>query len=69
MATNIDLKLSFLPNFIINKTCRMFAFDYFKNMIKVSKKLKGSEWEKKIEENKEVYDFFKNRIRAFLEEN
>jgi hypothetical protein len=47
----------------------MFAFDYFKNMIKVSKKLKGSEWEKKIEENKEVYDFFKNRIRAFLEEN
>lgn len=29
LATNVNMKLGFLPFFIINKTCRIFAFDYF----------------------------------------
>ncbi len=29
LATNVNMKLGFLPMFIINKTCRIFAFDYF----------------------------------------
>lgn len=29
LGTNINLRLGFLPFFIINKTCRIFAFDFF----------------------------------------
>jgi hypothetical protein len=44
LATNIDMKISFLPMFIINKSLRIFSFDYFKNLLKVSKNIKGSPW-------------------------
>ena len=48
LATNVNMRLGFLPMFIINKSCRIFAFDYFKNVMKVNKHFKGSEWEKKM---------------------
>jgi hypothetical protein len=48
MATCVDLKITILPNFILNKTARIFAFDYFKNIINVNKKFSGSIWEKTI---------------------
>jgi hypothetical protein len=48
LATNVNMGLNFLPLFVINQSCRMFAFDYFKNIIDVNKKFKGSLWEKKI---------------------
>lgn len=51
LSTNIDLKLGFLPLFIINKSCRIFAFDYFKNLMKVNKHFAGSAWEKKMKDN------------------
>jgi hypothetical protein len=48
MTSCVDLKLNFMPKFILDKTARIFAFDYFRNMIKVSNKFKGSEWEKAL---------------------
>ena len=33
LATNVNMRLGFLPMFIINKSCRIFAFDYFKNIL------------------------------------
>lgn len=56
------MKLNFLPQFIINMSARKFAFDYFKNIIKVNKHFKGSPWEKKIKENQDFYGFFRTRI-------
>lgn len=44
LATNIDMKLGFLPMFIVNKTLRIFSFDYFKNLLKVNKNFAGSAW-------------------------
>jgi len=44
MATCIDLKISILPKFILNKTARIFTFDYFKNMLNINKKFTGSPW-------------------------
>jgi hypothetical protein len=32
------MKLNYLPQFILNMSARKFAFDYFKNVIKVNKK-------------------------------
>ena len=49
MATNVNMQLNFLPMFVINKSCRIFAFDFFKNLIKVNKQFKNSVWEKKME--------------------
>lgn len=59
MATCIDLKISILPKFILNKTARIFAFDYFKNMININKKFENSAWEKAILNKPEHYNFFK----------
>jgi len=44
MATCIDLKISILPKFILNKTARIFAFDYFNNMINTNKKFENTPW-------------------------
>lgn len=38
LATNIDMRLGFLPMFVINKTLRIFAFDYFSNLMEVNRK-------------------------------
>ncbi len=56
------MKLNFLPQFILNMSARKFAFDYFKNIIKVNKNFKGSAWEQKIKENPEFYGFFKSKV-------
>ncbi len=45
------MKLNYLPQIIINMSARKFAFDYFKNIAKLNKKFKGSDWEKRIREN------------------
>jgi hypothetical protein len=44
LASKVDMKMNFLPQFIINKSARTFAFDYFKNIVKKSTKFKGSAW-------------------------
>lgn len=44
LASKVDMKLNFLPQFIINMSARKFAFDYFKNIIKMNKNFKGSPW-------------------------
>ena len=42
LATNIDMKIGFLPLFVINKSLRIFAFDYFENLMDVNKNFIGS---------------------------
>ena len=68
LATNVNMGLAFLPLFVVNKSCRVFAFDYFKNVMRVSKEFKGSKWEQKMRENQEVYGFFRRRVRQHIEE-
>lgn len=62
LATKIDLKMDFVPNFILFRSARIFAFDYFKNIIEGVKNFKGSGWEKKVQENPDLYRFFRKRI-------
>jgi len=63
MASSIDLKVNFVPKFVLNKSARIFAFDYFKNMIKVNLRFSGSEWEKAIKDKPEFYGFFNQKIK------
>lgn len=66
MATCVDLKISILPKFILNKTARIFAFDYFKNIISINKKFGGSPWEKAIENKPEHYRFFREKVEEYF---
>jgi hypothetical protein len=50
LATKVDMKLNFLPLFILNKSARIFAFDYFKNILDRTKNYEGSAWQKKAKE-------------------
>jgi len=62
LASKVDMKLNFLPQFIVNMSARKFAFDYFKNIIKMNKNFKGSPWEAKIKKNPDFYGFFRKRV-------
>ena len=62
LASKVDMKLNFLPQFIINMSARKFAFNYFKNIMKVNNKFKGSEWEEKIKKNPDFYRFFQSKV-------
>ena len=44
LATNIDMKIGFLPLFVINKSLRIFAFDFFEKLMEVNKNFRGSDW-------------------------
>ena len=68
LASNVDLKLNFLPKFILSISARKFAFDYFKNIMKINEKFKGSEWEKKVKENPKFYGFFQRKNQEYLQE-
>jgi hypothetical protein len=58
--------MNYLPLFILNKSARIFAFDYFKNILDRVKNFKGSAWEKKVQERPEMYDFFYKRVNEYF---
>lgn len=62
------MKMNYLPLFILNKSARIFAFDYFKNILKISKNYKGSPWEKSASESPDLYDFFKKKVNDYFGE-
>lgn len=68
LSSKIDMKMNYLPLFILNKSARIFAFDYFKNILKISKNYKGSPWEKSASERPDLYDFFKKKMSDYFGE-
>ncbi len=44
LGINVDMKLDYVPNFILDFSCRQFGFDFFQNIVKLSQKFEGSEW-------------------------
>ena len=49
LASKIDMKMNYLPLFLLNKSARIFAFDYFKNILKIAKHYQDSPWQKKVD--------------------
>ena len=62
------MKMNFLPMFILNKSARIFAFDYFKNILDRVKNYKGSAWQKKVAEKPDMYEFFYKKINKYLDQ-
>lgn len=48
IASSVDLKMNYLPNWIISISARKFGFNYFVNIIKAQKKFEKSPWAEKI---------------------
>lgn len=68
MVSSIDLKMDYLPLFVINKSARIFSFDYMRNYHKINKKFEGSKWEMMKLKKKKLYDYFQAKINEYLQE-
>lgn len=66
MAMNIDTKMDFLPMWAMDKVCQDFGNEFFENIMKLSKNFKGSQWEKNVEKNPDLFNFFKKVIDNHL---
>lgn len=62
MVSSIDLKMDYLPMWLINKSARVFSFDYMRNYHRINKKFEGSKWDKVKKQKRELYDFFQQKI-------
>ena len=62
MMSKANFKLTFLPLFILQKSARIFTFDYFNNIVKNAKNYKGSEFEKRVIVNPSLYNFFQSKV-------
>ncbi len=44
IAMNVDVKMDFIPTWLIEKVSKDFGENFFNNIVKISKKFKGSKW-------------------------
>lgn len=51
MGMNMDLKLNMLPLSILEVVSVNFSQDFYENIVKISKKFKGSVWDEGIQKN------------------
>ena len=66
LAMNVDIKLNFIPLFIQDKISQDYGEDFFKNIVEISKKFKGSKWEANVKENPALFNFFKTSLENHL---
>jgi hypothetical protein len=66
LATKTNFKLTFLPLFILQKSARIFTFDFFKNIVKNAKNYKGSLFEQKVNADPSLYIFFQSKVDEYL---
>ena len=52
---------------ILEKVAEDFGQDFLKNVLKVSKKFKGSKWEENVKKNPHLFNFFKGAIDDYFE--
>lgn len=65
-ALNIDMKLKGVPMFLLDFGCRNFGFDFISNILKIAKKFNGSEWQKRVESDPSLFNFFRGRLVEHL---
>ena len=58
MASSVDMKLNFIPNFILMVSARKFALTYFQNILKEQKHFGQSKWSQRLKEKHEIYGFY-----------
>lgn len=66
LVMDIDVKVDFVPLFMLKVVCKKFCKDLVQKVLKVSEEFKGSIWEKKMKEKPETFNFFKNSIADYF---
>ena len=66
IAMNLDMKLDIVPIWLMEKIVIQFGNEYFLNVIEISKKFKGSKWEKSVEKNPHLFNFFNKALKDHL---
>lgn len=52
--------------FILDPATRQFGYDFFKNMIKISKNFSDSEWKERVTKRPDLFTFFRDRVQTFI---
>ena len=69
IALNIDMKINFVPLALMELICKKFCRDFFKVVMEASNKFKGSKWEAKTQKHPDTFNFFKNIMVEYFENN
>lgn len=63
---NVDTKMNFIPLWIQDKVSQDFGEQFFENILKLSRKFKGSLWERNTDKQPELFLFFKTAVDEYL---
>lgn len=55
IAMNIDMKLNFVPLWILELVCKKFCNDFLQQVMDVSNRFPGSKWEQKVKRQPQSY--------------
>ena len=69
LAINNDMKLNFVPLFIMEFLVKKFCTDFFGSVMKASATFAGSEWEAKTKKNPSTFLFYKEIIDEYYRAN
>lgn len=66
-CVNVDMSLDMVPKFILEMMTKKFGVDLFESIVKISRKFKGSDWDKAIQRRPETFQFFQRIIREYFQ--
>lgn len=55
IAVNIDMKISFVPLWIMEMVVKKFCLDFFGVVMSAAKSFKGSKWDEKVKKHPESF--------------
>lgn len=55
IAVNIDMKLNFIPLWIMEMVVKKFCLDFFKVVMEAASKFEGSKWDQKVKKHPETF--------------
>jgi hypothetical protein len=53
--------------FILDFACRNFGFEFISNILNISRKFEGSEWQQGLQKDPALFNFFRGRLQEYLD--
>ena len=66
VAMNIDMKVNFVPLWIMEMVCKKFCCDFLQEVVKVSGTFKGSKWDEKVQRHPDTFNFFRESMGSYF---
>lgn len=67
MCVSIDLRFEIIPKFVMEYATKKFGMDIFESIVKISRKFKGSDWDKASQRRPETLEFFQRIIHEYFQ--